>query len=61
MGNSFCKFLVVRQKEAFVFFAISWGATIGLYVNHTHLHETKFQKIMVIILVISLVATLITL
>ena len=42
---------------SFVFFAISWGATIGLYVNHTHLHETKFQKIMVIILVISLVAT----
>ena len=52
---------VINMSDiSFVFFTISWGATIGLYVNHTHLHETKFQKIMVIILIISLVATLIT-
>ena len=45
---------------SFVFFAISWGATIGLYINHIHLHETRFQKLMITILIISLTASLVT-
>tara|TARA_B100001059_G_scaffold217595_1_gene236976 strand:- start:536 stop:688 length:153 start_codon:yes stop_codon:yes gene_type:complete len=43
---------------SFVFFAISWGAVIGLYINYTNLHEDKFKKIMIVLLIVSIVATI---
>ena len=45
---------------SFVFFAISWGAVIGLYINYTNLHEDKFKKLMIGLLIFSLTFTVIT-
>ena len=45
---------------SFIFFAISWGAVIGLYINYTNLHEDKFKKLMIGLLIFSLTFTVIT-
>ena len=45
---------------SFVFFAISWGTVIGLYINYTNLHEDKFKKLMIGLLIFSLTFTVIT-
>ena len=45
---------------SFVFFAISWGTVIGLYINYTNLHEDKFKKLMIGLLIVSLTFTVIT-
>ena len=45
---------------SFVFFAIAWGAVIGISINHTNLHEDKFKKLMYILLGVSLILTIIT-
>ena len=45
---------------SFVFFAISWGAVIGLYINYTNLYEDKFKKLMIGLLIFSLTFTVIT-